>query len=200
MTVVAIGVAGVGLLTTLGWRDSPASAAAGDTWTLREIGGRAFAQKATCSKCHSEDGVADPLEGMPSTRTLEWIGGHVADPEMIAPGLREPPTVVHEREVAAMVAYVRRASRQPYPGFPEQVETVAPIFARYCVGCHMIDGDGGTEGPDLTHAGEKHDVATLRRWIVDPELVDPDADMPSFGDRLSPAQLDAISAYLAARK
>ena len=201
MTVVAIGVAAVGVLTTLGWRDSPPSAAAaGDTWTLREIGGRAFAQKAACAKCHSEDGVADPLEGMASTRTLEWIGGHVADPQMIAPGLREAPTVVHEREAAAMVAYVRRASRQPYPGFPEQVETVGPIFARYCVGCHKIEGDGGTEGPDLTRAGEKHDAATLRRWIVDPELVDPDAEMPSFGDRLSDAQLDAIAAYLAARK
>ena len=39
----------------------------------------------------------------------------------------------------------------------------------------------------------KHDAATLRRWIVDPEQVDPDADMPSFGDRLTAAQLDAIS-------
>jgi len=201
MTVVAIGVAAVSVLTTLGWRDSPPSvAAAGDTWTLREIGGRSFVQRAACSKCHAEDGVADPLEGLATTRTLEWIGGHVADPEMIAPGLREAPTVVHEREAAAIVAYVRRASRQPYPGFPEQVETVGPIFARYCVGCHKIEGDGGTEGPDLTHAGEKNDAATLRRWIVDPELVDPDAEMPSFGDRLSDAQLDAISAYLAARK
>jgi len=30
--------------------------------------------------------------------------------------------------------------------------------------------------------------------------VDPDADMPSFGDRLNAEQLDAISSYLAARK
>jgi ubiquinol-cytochrome c reductase cytochrome b subunit len=201
MTAVAIGVAAVGVLTTLGWRDSPPSAAAaGTSWTLREIGGHAFVQKAACSKCHSEDGVADPLEGLPSTRTPEWVGGHIADPEMIAPGLREAPTPLHEREAAAIVAYVRRASRQPYPGFQEPLETVGAIFARYCVGCHKIEGDGGTEGPDLTHVGSEHDEATLRRWIVDPELVDPDAEMPSFGDRLSDAQLDAIAAYLAGRK
>jgi mono/diheme cytochrome c family protein len=30
--------------------------------------------------------------------------------------------------------------------------------------------------------------------------VDPDAEMPSFGKRLTPAELDAIAAYLAARK
>ena len=107
---------------------------------------------------------------------------------------------MNEREVAAMVAYARRASLQPYPGFPPHIETVAAVFARWCVGCHKIDGDGGKDGPDLSHAGKKHDAATLRRWIVDPELVDPDAEMPSFGDRLTAHQLDAVSAFLAARK
>lgn len=199
MTGVLIGFACVALLTVLGWRDSPSSAA-GDSWSLREIGGRTFVQKAACARCHAEDGVADPLEGLPATRGPEWIAGHVADPEVIAPGIREPAAPLHEREAAAIVAYVRRASLQPYPGFPEQIEAVGAIHARYCVGCHKIEGDGGTEGPDLTHIGSKHDAATLRRWIVDPELVDPDADMPSFGDRLSDAQLDAVSAYLAARR
>jgi mono/diheme cytochrome c family protein len=119
---------------------------------------------------------------------------------MIAPGMREPPAVVHEREAAAIVAYVRRASREPYPGYPQAVETSGAIFARYCVGCHKVEGDGGTDGPDLTAIGSEHDAATLRRWIVDPELVDPDAEMPSFGDRLSPEQLDAIAGYLASRR
>jgi ubiquinol-cytochrome c reductase cytochrome b subunit len=200
MAGVVIGFATVGVLTGLGWRDSPSSAAAGDSWSLREIGGRTFVLKAACTRCHSEDGVADPLEGLPVTRAPEWIAGHVSDPDVIAPGIREPPSPLHEREAAAIVAYVRRASQQPYPGFPEQTETVGAIYARYCVGCHKIDGDGGTEGPDLTHIGSEHDAATLRRWIVDPELVDPDADMPSFGDRLSDAQLDAISAYLASQR
>ena len=74
------------------------------------------------------------------------------------------------------------------------------IFARYCIGCHKIEGDGGKDGPDLTHEGSKHDAATLRKWIVDPEMVDPKAEMPSFGDRLSEAQLDSISSYLAGRQ
>jgi ubiquinol-cytochrome c reductase cytochrome b subunit len=197
---VAIGVVTVVALTSLGWRDRPASAASSDTWSLREIGGRAFAQKLNCARCHSDTGLADPLEGSPATRGPEWIAGHLADPDMIAPGMREPPAVVHEREAAAVVAYVRRASREPYPGFPPLIEASAVVFARYCIGCHKIEGDGGTDGPDLTHEGSKHDAATLRRWIVDPELVDPDAEMPSFGDRLSEAQLDAISSYLASRR
>ena len=200
LSAITIGVACVVALTAMGWRDRPISAASPDTWSLREIGGRAFAQKLHCARCHSETGLADPLEGAPSTRGPEWIAGHLADPEMIGPGLREPPAVVHEREAAAIVAFVRRAARQPYPGYPPLVETTAAVFARYCVGCHKIEGDGGTDGPDLTHEGSKHDAATLRRWIVDPEDVDPDAEMPSFGDRLTGAQLDAVSSYLAARR
>ena len=118
---------------------------------------------------------------------------------MIAPGLREPPTVVSEREAAAMVAYARRASRQPYPGYPPHIEAVAAVWARYCVGCHKIDGDGGKDGPDLSHEGKKHDAATLRRWIEDPELVDPDADMPSFGDRLTVLRSSTWSRHISPR-
>jgi cytochrome c1 len=40
----------------------------------------------------------------------------------------------------------------------------------------------------------------LQQWIADPEAVDPDAQMPSFGDRLTPDELTAVSNYLAARK
>ena len=186
---VAIGLASVIALTTLGWRDRPAAAASTDTWSLREIGGRTYAQKLNCVRCHSETGSADPLEGGPSTRGPEWIAGHVSDPEMIAPGMREPPVTIHEREAAAVAAYARRASRDRYPGYSKQIETIAPVWARYCVGCHKIEGDGGTDGPDLTHEGTKHDAATLRRWIEDPEQVDPDADMPRRSATLTRIEL-----------
>jgi mono/diheme cytochrome c family protein len=175
-----------------------------DRWSLREIGGRHIAGYSGCAKCHSETGMADPLEAIALSRGAEWVGGHVTDPEMIAPGLREPPAARSEREVAAMVAYVRRISRQPYPGFEPTLELAAGVWARYCVGCHIIDGDGGKDGPELSRAGIKdgkpQDVATIRTWIEDPEAIDPLADMPSFGKRLSTEQLDAISQYLASRK
>jgi ubiquinol-cytochrome c reductase cytochrome b subunit len=199
MAAVLAGLVAVVVLTSLGWRDRPISAAA-DSWSLREIGGRSIAASAGCAKCHADTGMADPLGSIALSRGAEWVSGHITDPEMIAPGLREPRTKVSEREVAAILAYVRRLSRQAYPGFPEQLEVVATIYARYCVGCHVIDGDGGKDGPELSKIGAKHDAATLRTWIVDPEAVNPDADMPSFGDRLSAQQLDAIAGYLAGRK
>ena len=199
MIAVAAGVFAVVTLTTLGWRDRPISAPA-DRWSLREVGGRMIAGTANCARCHSETGMADPLEMLPAGRGTDWIEGHVSDPEMIAPGLRDAPSARSEREVAAIVAYLRRVNRHPYPGYPQNIETAATVWARYCVGCHIIDGDGGKDGPELSKAGGEHDLETLKSWIVDPEAVNPLAEMPAFGDRLSPEQLDAIAGYLASRK
>jgi mono/diheme cytochrome c family protein len=74
------------------------------------------------------------------------------------------------------------------------------VFAKFCVGCHTIDGDGGKDGPDLSAIGSKRDHDTVRRIIAAPTSVDPDAEMPAFGKRLTPAELDAISGYLAGRR
>jgi ubiquinol-cytochrome c reductase cytochrome b subunit len=200
MMFFAAGLFGVALLTSLGWRDRPVNQASATTWTLREIGGRQFAQSAGCARCHATEGLGDPLESIAVSRGPEWLGGHVTDPEMIAPGLREPPRPMSEREVTAIVAYVRKLSRQGYPGFDARTETVGRIFARYCVGCHTIDGEGGTDGPNLSHVGSEHDVDHLRRLIDDPESVNPKAEMPSFGTRLSEEELNAMAAYLAGRK
>lgn len=199
MLGVVTGLVAVVTLTTLGWRDRPAPTA-GTEWTMRAIGGRQFAASSKCERCHADSGMADPLERASTGRGTEWLAAHVVDPEMIAPGLREPPKGVTEREAAALVSYVRQVSRQPYPGFAEPVERAAAVWARYCVGCHVLDGDGGADGPELTTIGSKHDAATLRTWIADPEAVNPATDMPAFGDRLSTEQLDGIANYLASRK
>jgi ubiquinol-cytochrome c reductase cytochrome b subunit len=199
MAMFVAGLLGVVGLTSLGWRDRPTNQ--GDqAWTLREIGGRVMSQSAGCGTCHSASGISDPLESLPSSRGPEWIAGHVEDPEMIAPGLREPASGRGEREVAALVAYVRKVSRQPYPGFSQATETASLVYARYCVGCHVIDGDGGTDGPDLSRIGAEHDASYLRQLIADPESVNPDAEMPAFRRRLNDAELHAIAAFLASRR
>lgn len=199
LSLFTVGLAAVVLLTVLGWRDRPQHAS-DQRWTLREIGGHVISASAGCAKCHGTDAIADPLDSLASTRGPEWIAGHVEDPEMISPGLREPPSILSEREVAALVAYVRKLSRQAYPGFDARTEAAASVHARFCVGCHTIDGDGGKEGPDLSRIGGKHDARYLERLISDPESVDPKAEMPAFRSRLSHDELKAIAAHLAARK
>jgi quinol-cytochrome oxidoreductase complex cytochrome b subunit len=199
MLAIVAGLGAVVSLTALGWRDRPVSAGEAE-WSVRETGGRVLAANRDCTRCHSDAGIAEPFERISGGRGPEWIAAHVTDPEMIAPGLREPPVNMTEREAAAIVAYIHQLSRAPYPGFPAHIETASTVFARYCIGCHKLDGDGGTDGPDLSRAGAKHDVSALRRWIIDPEAVNPEAEMPSFGRRLTPAELDAVVTFLAARK
>ena len=199
LVLVGVGVVGVSVLTALGWRDRPQSKI-DDAWTLREIGGRVLAERAGCAKCHAPDAMADPLEGSPSSRGPEWVSGHIQDPEMIAPGLRQAPSPPNEREVTAILAYVRRTARGPYVQVPAHRETVATIFARFCVGCHVIDGDGGKDGPELSHVGSKRDLAYLRSVIADPESVNPDAEMPAFAKRLTAQELETMAAFLADRK
>jgi len=194
--VLAVLLAG---LTIAGWRDRPRDAA-GEAWTIREIGGAAMAAGPTCARCHAGGGVADPLAPGAIARDARWIEGHLLDPEMIAPGLRAAPET-NEREIAALLAFLARARRgDAPPPLPGADVDAMRVFARFCIGCHRIDPgarDGGDDGPALTGVGAKHEAQALRRWISNPEAVKPDADMPAFGERLTEAEMHALVAWLA---
>jgi mono/diheme cytochrome c family protein len=87
-----------------------------------------------------------------------------------------------------------------YPSIGNEARTASLVIGRYCASCHMIEGEGGMAGPDLTHEGTKHDAKWLKEWISDPSVVDAGANMPPFGDRLSADELTQLSNYLANRK
>jgi mono/diheme cytochrome c family protein len=65
-----------------------------------------------------------------------------------------------------------------------------------CMGCHMVNGQGGTVGPDLSNEGSAgHSAQWLRTQIRDPKAHDPQAIMPSFS-KLSDQQVNDLVAYL----
>ena len=185
-------------LTAAGWRDRPHNATDA-AWSVREIGGWSLAAGPSCTRCHAGCGAADPISPGAIVRDARWIEGHLLDPEMIAPGLREAPET-NERESAAILAYIARARRGEHPpALPEADVTAMRVFARFCIGCHRLDAgarDGGEDGPNLTGIAAKYDADRLKRLIADPEAVDPDAEMPAFGARLTPAELDTLVAWL----
>jgi mono/diheme cytochrome c family protein len=143
--------------------------------------------------------MADPIGARKITRPPDWLATHVADPEVIAPGVREAPAG-NEREVAAIVAYVRRISNGELLPASASDPIASQVYARYCIGCHVVDGDGGTDGPDLSRAGRDRSGEWLRRWIFQPTAIKPDAEMPAFGKRLRPEELDAIADDLSRRR
>jgi ubiquinol-cytochrome c reductase cytochrome b subunit len=199
--VVAAGTAALVVLTVLGMADSPGGERRdASRWSERQLAGRIITSEANCARCHSTSGIADPLPQQAIVRGPDWLEGHVADPEVIAPGLRPAPEI-NPLDVAAILAYLERAKEGPTPVLPDQrTRTAAVVFARYCIVCHTVEADGGTDGPDLTRIGQNRDAAWLKQWITDPAEMNEDAEMPAFGDKLSEEELTAIASHLAAKK
>ena len=194
--------AGIAALTYLGLKDSPAHADP-SAFNPMALAGQEFVQDRRCASCHRIGGAANPMADTRLRREPEWLITHVQDPEVIAPGLRKPPpggmTASQARSILSYLRRARAGGTQPADVSPE-LRTASRVYGRYCANCHMFEGEGGDQGPDLTHAGKERDAQWLRDWITDPEAIDELADMPAFGDRLTPEELTAIANYLATRK
>lgn len=78
---------------------------------------------------------------------------------------------------------------------PDLVAQGAALFrGKGCVACHRHDAVDavGNVGPDLTHYNP--DPVFLRRWLLDPAAVRPDATMPDLD--LQPAEIESLIAFL----
>ncbi len=64
-----------------------------------------------------------------------------------------------------------------------------------CEYCHMIDGQGGRRGPDLSTVGDRltQEQITLR-------IMNGGYNMPAFAQSLKPKEVDALVAFLSERK
>ena len=79
------------------------------------------------------------------------------------------------------------------------IRLAALTYASTCVVCHRISGEGGKVGPDLTSVGERRDAAGNRAVIEYAKAALGASSMPTFRDKLTPAQIDALVSYLASR-
>ena len=207
-TILLGGVgAAIVALTALGLQDRPAGKRA-DDWGLLPIAGLELAtgEHSACKRCHVPGGPAAPLDATGLRHDEEWLLNHMIDPVAIAPGVRtvddRPPKNVMGRFGAqAVVAYLRRthAGVEP-PPIDATIRLAALTYASTCVVCHRISGEGGKVGPDLTRVGERRDAAGIRAVIEDAKAALGESQMPTFRDKLTPAQIDALVSYLASRK
>ncbi|ROT28184.1 cytochrome c family protein [Micromonospora sp. HM5-17] len=116
-----------------------------------------------------------------------------------------PPLLVS----LAVTAVLAACTRVPLPppesreGYPERG---ARLIQQYgCGGCHTVPGvprAEGLVGPPLTRFGARSYIAgelpnnpeNLRRWIQDPQAVEPGTAMPDLG--VSETDAQDIAAYL----
>lgn len=199
---LAIG-AGVLALTGLGLADLPDNS---DEPQLLAVAGKALIEGSGCIRCHVSGGAASSLSKIRITKDEEWLLSHMADPMVIAPGVRPdsdpaPKPVLSRFKAQAAAAYLRlHYSGREMPAPEPYVAAAADVYASSCIACHKLGANGGTVGPDLTHVGSRRDQQTIRRIIDDPLSVYDASKMPPFGQRLSAEQVSALARYLSTRK
>ncbi len=90
----------------------------------------------------------------------------------------------------------KTAKKDP-PDPPSSVEKGKQLFnSRGCTACHMVNGKGGTAGPDLSDEADKgHSRKWLMTQIRDPKANDPQTFMPAF-DTLTDEQVNDLVDYL----
>lgn len=126
-----------------------------------------------CSACHGVTG-----EGGRGPNLVAAAGVKKAsDQELFAvikdgiPGSDMPPSPLEEERVWQLAAYVRSLSapaiRQNVPGDREAGRLLFYGEAG-CTRCHMVRGEGGYLGPDLTNLGVTLNLARIREGLLDP--------------------------------
>ena len=96
-----------------------------------------------------------------------------------------------EEKLWQLVDYVSSFGRAPGEAASGDPQKGKAIYdANGCSNCHMIDGQGGRSGPDLSKVGTVRSAALLRNI-----LLDPGANIPTGSDLQERAQYPAYEMY-----
>jgi cytochrome c oxidase cbb3-type subunit 3 len=125
-----------------------------------------------CVECHGAGGAGGEAPSLNRAR-LSHAVDDTALANVIANGI--PNTAMPrirrftENELRQLVAYVRsvgKVAQVRVPGDPKKGAAIYKNLA--CASCHVVAGEGGTLGPDLTDIGIMRGAAYLRDAVVDP--------------------------------
>jgi putative heme-binding domain-containing protein len=126
----------------------------------------------SCSGCHGATG-----EGSQGPSLLSGRASRLPDRTLLnsikngLPGTSMPNFPMAEDKILQIAAFVRSltlpAIAMQVPGDPEQGRRIFFGSGR-CSTCHMISGQGGYPGPDLSNIGADRTVPQLRESVMKP--------------------------------
>ena len=126
-----------------------------------------------CAECHGLDG-----QGGLGPDLTRGVYRHGETDEALyrtisqgVAGTRMPATTLSNRQLAQIIQHVRGlagGARVAVPGDPAAGERLFSTKGG-CVKCHMVRGEGGRLGPDLTAIGSLRSPANLRASILRPD-------------------------------
>lgn len=141
--------------------NTPAGAAAG---------ARIF--RSHCADCHGLDG-----EGGKGPRLNTGVYYHGSSDEALfstvsngVPGTAMPGQFFSPDQIWQVVAHLRAIARTgTHSAPPGDPKAGSRLFrSKGCVGCHLVQGEGGIQGPELTFIGSQRPVEFLRQSILSP--------------------------------
>ena len=134
-------------------------------------GGRRLFQ-GMCVECHGAGATGGEAPSLNRPR-LSHAPDDKALASVIANGI--PNTAMPrirrftESELKQLVAYVRSVGALAQERVPGDAKKGAALYKNLaCSSCHIVAGEGGTLGPDLTEIGAMRGAAYLREAVVDP--------------------------------
>ena len=132
-------------------------------------GGRIY--RSHCVECHGRDGTGG--RGPDITRgDLRYGNSDAALADTIStgiPGTSMPLFFFNGKQLWQIVAFVQSLQRNE-PAPPGDPAAGAALFREKggCLTCHMVDGQGGRQGPDLTTVGARRSLRHLRSALLEP--------------------------------
>lgn len=164
-------------------RNAAAAAASPAAPVDLEEGKRLFQQN--CSLCHGVNGGGE--EGP----DLHGVSAKLGEPEVQGiirrgiPGTAMPgSSTLSERQATNIAAYVLKLGSttisEKVAGDPKDGEAL--YNSSGCSACHMIAGQGGSIGPDLSRIGAMRGAASLKARLQDPGANLPKVEEGLFGN------------------
>jgi len=154
-----------------------ANVASGFSRTDADLDGGKQLFNGMCVECHGADGAGGDAPSLNRARLMH-APTDAALVKILENGIPNTnmPRIRRftETEMRQLVAYIRslgRVAEVKLPGDPRKGSEVYRGLG--CAGCHIINGQGGNLGPDLSDIGFLRGGAYLKQSIVDPSAALP---------------------------
>jgi nitric oxide reductase subunit C len=158
--------------------------------------GKMMWHKYDCIGCHTIFGngsyFAPELGKVVEGKPKDYLKKFLMDPRGVNPKSSMPKLGITADEADKLIAFLEWSSGVDTNDWPPKpiLATAAGIGGKEltegekiyrslgCSGCHMINGIGGTTGPELTGVGSRRDREWLTGHFKDPEAYVPGSAMP----------------------
>jgi cytochrome c oxidase cbb3-type subunit 3 len=143
---------------------------------------------ANCSTCHGIEATGEDgpnLHGVPTALGDAAVAGII---RRGIPGTGMPSSyTLTDKDAANIVAWLHTFDSAPAPAAIGDAKKGEAIYnSSGCSACHMIDGQGGRIGPELSRIGAGRGPANLKARLIDPGANLPKPSGGFYGNNWTP--------------